>query len=131
MDNLSETMSKIAHFISYNGISITTALMFITHAALMLIMMKYNIMQLALFNMLSAVLYFINTFISLTGRIAPSFITMFIEMPICAFLSTYYLGWDSGFSQYLIAFIPAVIYFGDIMCEGAKKLISIIFTISI
>ncbi len=121
-------LAKTADFVADNGITITTCLMFVTHTALMFIMIHYNIRQLALFNMFSAVLYLINTLISITGRIAPSFITMFIEIPSCAFLSTYYLGWNSGFSQYLIAFIPAIIYFGDIMCKGLTKLISIPFT---
>ncbi len=121
-------LKKMAYFMINQGITVGSGMLLAVHAILLLLMMHYKIPQLTILNVFSCILYFMGVIACINKFMYLSYIVVMVEIPICTVVSTHYLGWNSGFSQYLLALIPAGAYCCDMMFKGLKKSIMIFYT---
>ena len=95
----------IAKFAAYKYYIMTGATG-LSHAAFCVIFFRYKVYPMAIFNIFSPILYFMTWFLLNRKVEYAVFIFEYLEILIHGILATWFVGWDTGFGQYLIALVP-------------------------
>jgi diguanylate cyclase (GGDEF)-like protein len=95
-------VTLVIRYVSWVGIG--------AHAAFVPLFLALELPHLALFNVLSVVLWVTAKIVNQRGRCTPAMWLIFAEVMGHAVLAVMTLGWASGFQNYLIPLIPFVMF---------------------
>ncbi len=123
-------IDKVLHFIVYNTFMFTVVIMCFVHAALLAMTLYADVTPLAIFNVLSVVIYLFCIYMCKRGHIMPVYVSILVEVSAYSATAVHYIGWKSGSYNFLFSIVPIVVYFGSYLFKGAKRWI-IIFTLAI
>lgn len=116
-----EILGKILHFVVDNTFLFTVAIMCLVHAVLLMITWYAGVFPLALFNILSVIIYLVCIFLCMHGHIMPVYMSIILEVSIYSTIAVYYIGWKSGSYNFLFSIVPIIIYFGSYLFKGIRR----------
>ena len=94
----------------------------LTHALFFFVFYTQHVTPMAIFNIFSPIFYFSSHFFLDRKKENAILVLGYMEILIHGILATWYVGWDTGFGQYLIALVPL----GFIACyeltEGSRRI---------
>lgn len=94
----------------YSAINYTAVLCFFSHFIFLSAFFAFNIIPLALFNILSCTVYIITFLVNRRGRHNLALGLDLSEVVIHAVLAVLYIGWSTGFQYYLFCIVPLVFF---------------------
>ena len=114
-------LDKMMRFFVKNTFEITAGVMGLVHAGLMLIFLVADVIPLAMFNVLSVVVYLFCFILCRVGHIMPVYVSIVLEVTFYTVISTYFVGLRCGTYCFLFSIIPIIIYFGSYLIKGKKR----------
>ena len=116
--NIEKLLERIAERKYY----IMTEMTGLTHALFFLVFYTQGVTPMAIFNIFSPILYFSVRFFLDRKKEYAVFIFEYTEILIHGILATWYVGWDTGFGQYLIALVPLGFTACYELMEGSRRI---------
>ena len=114
-------LDKMMRFFVKNTFEITAGVMGLVHGGLMLIFLVADVIPLAMFNVLSVVVYLFCFILCRVGHIMPVYVSIVLEVTFYTVISTYFVGLRCGTYCFLFSIIPIIIYFGSYLIKGKKR----------
>ena len=114
-------LDKMMRFFVKNTFEMTAAVMGLVHGILMLIFLAADVIPLAMFNVLSVVVYIFCFILCRTGHIMPVYFSIILEVTFYTVISTYFVGLRCGTYCFLFSIIPIIIYFGSYLIKGKQR----------
>ena len=99
LEKLLERMSERKYYIM-------TSMAGLTHALFFFVFYTQHVTPMAIFNIFSPIFYFSSHFFLDRKKENAILVLGYMEILIHGILATWYVGWDTGFGQYLIALVP-------------------------
>lgn len=114
-------LDKMMRFFVKNTFEITAGVMGLVHGGLMLIFLVADVIPLAMFNVLSVVVYLFCFILCRVGHIMPVYVSIVLEVTFYTVISTYFVGLRCGTYCFLFSIIPIIIYFGSYLIKGKQR----------
>ncbi len=114
-------LDKMMRFFVKNTFEITAGVMGLVHGGLMIIFLAAGVIPLAMFNILSVVVYIFCFILCRGGHIMPVYVSIVLEVTFYTVISTYFVGLRCGTYCFLFSIIPIIIYFGSYLIKGRKR----------
>ena len=114
-------LNRMMRFFVKNTFEITAGVMGLVHGGLMLIFLVADVIPLAMFNVLSVVVYLFCFILCRVGHIMPVYVSIVLEVTFYTVISTYFVGLRCGTYCFLFSIIPIIIYFGSYLIKGKKR----------
>lgn len=114
-------LNKLMRFCVKNTFEMTSAVMGLVHGVLMLIFLAADVIPLAMFNVLSVVVYIFCFILCRSGHIMPVYVSIVLEVTFYTVISTYFVGLRCGTYCFLFSIIPIIIYFGSYLIKGKQR----------
>ncbi|MCR4655941.1 MAG: GGDEF domain-containing protein [Lachnospiraceae bacterium] len=104
-----------------NKYYVLTTLVGSTHVIFCLIFFYLKVWPMAVFNIFSPVLYFYVRDLAKKNKAYVIFIYSYAEIVLHGILATYFVGWDTGFAQFIIAVIPFCFFAAYDLTRGRMR----------
>ena len=114
-EQILERLSKRKYYIM-------TGMTGLTHALFFLVFYSQHVTPMAVFNIISPILYFSTRFLLDRKKEYAVFVFEYMEILLHGILATWCVGWDTGFGQYLIALVPLGFTACYELMEGRKRI---------
>ena len=115
-------LNDVLRFLVTNTPEITVGVMGLVHAFLLIIFLIADVTPLAVFNVVSVIIYVICMILCRLRYNMPVYASIILEVNIYTVVSTYYIGIRCGTYFFMFSIIPIMIYFGSKMFQGKRRM---------
>jgi diguanylate cyclase (GGDEF)-like protein len=115
------TLKTVMRFLVNNAPEFTVAVMAFVHAVLLILFLIADVTPLAIFNVISVIVYALCMALCRFGYNLPVYAGIILEVNIYTVVSTYYVGLRCGTYCFLFSIVPIMIYFGSKLFKGNRR----------
>ena len=115
-------LNDVLRFLVTNTPEITVGVMGLVHAFLLIIFLIADVTPLAVFNVVSVIIYVVCMILCRLRYNMPVYASIILEVNTYTVVSTYYIGIRCGTYFFMFSIVPIMIYFGSKMFQGKRRM---------